>query len=365
MSCIAQDADYGAVSERLRAKATAGRIPVSGSFELTERCNLSCAHCYINRPVDDATALAEEMTRDEVFAIFDKLAHAGCLWLAFTGGEPMVRPDFADIYSRARELGFLVSVFTNATLVTPRIVALFTRMPPFTVEVTVYGITRATCERVTGAPGSFDRCMDGVRRLADAGVRLELKTTVSVLNQGDLGAIRQLAADLGALFRFELLLNNRLDGTRQGGRVALSPREIAEIDLADGRVREIRLAAANRPRDTGPGSNLYTCSAGIRAFHVDARGRLMPCIMVRRPAFDLLAGSFADGFDGPIRDAVRAVRTAQAPCAGCEVASVCDACPGWGLIEKGDPEAAVDFLCEVARERGRMLGLAGSDRRVP
>jgi radical SAM protein with 4Fe4S-binding SPASM domain len=203
-----------------------------------------------------------------------------------------------------------------------------------------------------------------VRRLAEAGVRLELKATVSTLNSADLGAIRQLAADLGALFRFDMILNRRLDGTRKEERFALAPREIAEIDLSDEHVRDLRLAVSKQPRDTGPGSALYNCSAGVRAFHVDARGKLMPCVLVREPAFDLLRGSFADGFDGPIRDAVRAVRSERNPCAGCAVASVCDTCPGWGLIEKGDPEAAVEFVCEVARERGRMLGLVASDGRA-
>jgi radical SAM protein with 4Fe4S-binding SPASM domain len=365
MSCVSREADYFAVSERLRAKATAGRIPVSGSFELTERCNLSCAQCYINRPADDAAALASELTRDQVFVVLDKLARAGCLWLAFTGGEPMLRPDFAEIYVRAKDLGFLVTVFTNATLVTQEIIELFTRLPPFTVEATVYGRTREVYERVTGVPGSFDRCMQGVQWLAGAGVRLEIKTTVSVLNREELGAIRQLAKDLGALFRFEMMINNRLDGGRGADRLALEPSEIATMDLAEPQAREIRLAAAGEPRDTGPGAALYTCGAGVRAFSVDSRGRLTPCVMVREPAFDLLGGEFADGFEGPIREAVTARRSATEQCAGCAVAAVCDHCPGWGLVENGDPEASVDFLCRVARERGRLLGLDVAGRRAP
>jgi radical SAM protein with 4Fe4S-binding SPASM domain len=358
-------ADYHAVSARLRAKATAGRIPVAGSFELTERCDLACAHCYINRPADDAAARANELPFDRVSSVLEEIARAGCLWLAITGGEPLVRSDFARIYSRARELGFLITVFTNATLVTDDIAALFRRLPPFSVEVTVYGTTRGVYEGVTRVPGSFDACMDGIARLLDAGVRLELKSTISTLNRHEAHRIRALAEALGAQHRSEMILNRRLDGGGTPAHLALPPEEIARIELADRAVRELRLAAVSRrPRATSPGSPLYGCSAGIRAFHVDARGRLMPCIMVREPAVALEPGGFEEIFGGPIREAVSAVRREGSPCTGCAVADVCDVCPGCGLVEAGDPQAAVGFMCEVARARGRLLGLIPGERDV-
>ena len=83
-------------------------------IELTERCNNDCIHCCINLPAGDAEARAREMTTDQVRDILRQAADLGCMQVRFTGGEPLVRPDFEDLYLSARRLGMKVLLFTNA-----------------------------------------------------------------------------------------------------------------------------------------------------------------------------------------------------------------------------------------------------------
>jgi MoaA/NifB/PqqE/SkfB family radical SAM enzyme len=141
------------------------RIPLSAEIEFTERCNNNCIHCYINLPANDEEAKKRELSFREITDIVDEAVEMGCLWWLISGGEPLVRKDFADIYLYLKKKGLLVSVFTNATLITPKLIRLFKRYPPRDLEITIYGVTRKTYERITRTPGSFEAFRRGINLL--------------------------------------------------------------------------------------------------------------------------------------------------------------------------------------------------------
>ncbi|MCI0474718.1 MAG: radical SAM protein, partial [Anaerolineales bacterium] len=143
-------------------RAARKHIPLSIDLEFTERCNCNCRHCYINLPANDRTAKSQELTFAEIRNIFDQAVELGSLWCLMTGGEPLVREDFAEIYLYAKKKGLLASIFTNATLIDDKFIELIKRYPPRDLEVSVYGVTRETYERVTRVPGSFEAFSRGV-----------------------------------------------------------------------------------------------------------------------------------------------------------------------------------------------------------
>ena len=126
---------------------------------------------------------ARELSTDELRRIIDEIADAGCLWLLFTGGEIFARKDFLEIYTHAKQRGLLISLFTNGTQVTPAIADYLAVWRPFAIEITLYGRTRETYERLTGVPGSFDRCMRGIRLLKERGLPLKLKSVAVTINR--------------------------------------------------------------------------------------------------------------------------------------------------------------------------------------
>lgn len=129
-------ADWG---NRMNVRAMELRIPYSAMFETNYRCNLNCVHCYVNLPAGDREAQAREMTLPEIERILQELAEAGTLLLAITGGEPLLRPDWWKIYLLAKRMGFLVILFTNATLVTPEVADRFVEFSPYSIEISLYG----------------------------------------------------------------------------------------------------------------------------------------------------------------------------------------------------------------------------------
>ncbi|MCP4715483.1 MAG: radical SAM protein, partial [Deltaproteobacteria bacterium] len=170
-----QQQPYTQWSETLHRNAVSKRIPINGTLELTRRCNLACRHCYNNLPLHDQPARRNELSTAELRRVLDELADAGCLWLLLTGGEPFARSDILDIYSAARDKGFIITLFTNATLISEQIADTLAARPPFSIEVTLYGATEKTYERITGVPGSYERCLRGIRLLQSRGLPLKLK----------------------------------------------------------------------------------------------------------------------------------------------------------------------------------------------
>jgi radical SAM protein with 4Fe4S-binding SPASM domain len=355
--------DYASWSLGLKQRAGGRRVPLAGTIELTRRCNNRCRHCYNNLPAADPRALADELRTDELIRIVDEATAAGCVWLLLTGGEIFLRPDFREIYTHAKQKGLLVTLFTNGTLMTQETAGLLASLRPFSIEITLYGATRETYERVTGTPGSFGRCLRGIGHLRDCGLPLKLKATVSTLNRHEIEDMRRLAEnDLGLPFRFDALLNARCDGAHGPLDVRLTPEEVVQLDLADPDRAEALRHFARRRRGQGPGDNngssLYPCGGGAHSFAIDPCGRLRACAISTDEGFDLRTGSFQEGW-GRFLARLRERRVdRETKCVACPLKELCGMCPANGELECGDPQQPVEFLCRVAHLRAYALGIA-------
>ena len=138
---------------------------VSFDLEITARCNNNCRHCYINLPSQDEAARKGEIPLTEIKGMIDQAVSLGALWCLVTGGEPLLREDFFDIYLYLKKKGLLITVFTNATLVNKEHIRFFKKYPPRDIEVSVYGVTSKVYESVTRGKGSFSAFMRGLNLL--------------------------------------------------------------------------------------------------------------------------------------------------------------------------------------------------------
>ena len=295
--------------------------------------------------------------------LLDEMADAGCLWLLYSGGEIFARPDFLDIYRHAKRRGFIVTLFTNGILINERIADVLAEWRPFSIEITLYGRTRETYERLTGVPGSFDRCMRGIRLLRERGLPLTLKTVAVSINKHEVWDMQRFAeVELGVPFRFDAMMNPRIDCSLSPLAVRLSPEECVEFDVRDAaRTTEWQTFAAkyqgpvHTPDTEG---QLYHCGGGVDSFAINPYGEMTICTLSQVDRYDLRRGSFIDGWTHFLRQ-IRVGRRATRPtkCVSCELKAMCGMCPANGELEHGDAEATVDFLCEVAHLRAHVLGL--------
>ena len=346
------------ISHRISGK----RIPLRGTIEVTRRCPLSCAHCYNNLPIQDEQARRSELSYEEHCRIVDEIVEAGCFWLLYTGGEIFARPDFIDIYKYTKQKGFLITLFTNAVLINEKIADSLVGYPPHYIEITLYGHTKKTYEKITGKPGSFERCMRGIQLLMERGMPLKLKTVTMTLNKHELWEMKRFVEeDLGLEFRYDAMINPRLNGSQAPLALRLAPEEVVALDLQDSE----RLAEWNRfcehhvgpPADPKQYHNLYQCGGGIGSFAIDPSGNLSVCGMSASDTYDLRQGSFREGWEEFIAGIRQKKISRQTKCFSCELKAMCGMCPANGELENRDPEEPVDFFCRVAHLRAHEIGL--------
>jgi radical SAM protein with 4Fe4S-binding SPASM domain len=344
----------------LNQRAGTQRTPLHGMIEMTYRCPLKCAHCYNNLPMGDRETRLNELTYEEHCRILDEIIEAGCLWLLYTGGEIFARKDFLDIYTYAKKKGILITLFTDGILLTPEIADHFAKWPPFSIEITLYGRTQKTYERITGIPGSYDKCIKGIHLLKGRGLPLKLKTMALTANKHEIWEIKRFAEEeLGVEFRFDPLVNPRFDYSQSPLALRLTPQEVVELDLQDPKRMADWKTLAERSKNSVQGNDeLYYCKAGITGFAIDPYGKMGLCLLTQIDRYDLRKGSFRDGWEDFLLKVRRRKITKQTKCVGCAIKALCGMCPPSGMLENRDTEEPSDFYCQVGHLRAKALGFS-------
>jgi MoaA/NifB/PqqE/SkfB family radical SAM enzyme len=341
--------------ERLNTKLDEGRVPFSGSIDLTHRCNLRCIHCYLGPHSVSRPHKHQELTTKQIRLVLDEITEAGCLFLLITGGEPLLRKDFSEIYRHAKQNGLIITVFTNGTLIKGSITELFGEFPPHSVEISIYGATASTYEKITGVKGSYSRCMKGIQQLLRNNIHVQLKTMLMLLNNHEFFAMEEMAKNFGVKFRFDAALFACLNGDKTPLSLRVSPEDAVAIEFSD----PVRYANwqeyAFRHKESHIGDDLYTCGAGLSTFHIDPYGNLQPCLMTHTIQYSLLDGNFLSGWYNIYKRIRKKKVSRNFSCKGCDKIIFCNYCPAFFLLENGAEDCCSEYLCRSGSLRHTML----------
>jgi len=353
---------YGAFSADLHQRRAGERMPLQVSIEVTRRCPLECQHCYNNLPMGDQDARGREMTTEEHLRMLDELVEMGCFWLLYTGGEIFARKDFLEIYTYAKKKGFLITLFTNGTLITEKIADYLVEWPPFAIEITLYGRTKETYEALTQIPGSYERCLRGIRLLKERGLPLELKTVATSINKHEISAMRHFAEEeLGVEFKCDGQVNPRIDCSQSPLAVRLTAEEVVALDLSapNGASEYRRLAKRDleNPPSLKQIDTVYFCGGGMNSFAINAYGEMGICVISQQETFDIRQAGLKPSWEHSLREVRTRKRTRVTKCVECRIQSLCGMCPANGEMENGDRESPVAFLCNVAHLRAATIGV--------
>ena len=340
------------------------RTLLSVVLELTARCNNNCVHCYINQPAGDVEIKNNELSFSQIKEIADEAVSLGTLWVLLSGGEPLLRPDFSDIYIYLKKKGLLVSVFTNGSQITEEHIKLFKKYPPRDLEITVYGVTEKTHKKVTGRK-TYSATMAGIEMLIANQVPVTLKTTLLKSNIEEFDDIAQFCRSRSARpFRFDPFLNFRLDGDWQKNSkisserlsfdevIALEQRDPERLKLLQEKCHDTdghQSSVANPKR-------IFRCQAGINSCCIDYAGRLKLCSSLANEncIYDLKNGSLTDAWE----DFVPGIRAMESDalsfldsCGKCSVHNICSWCPAHADLETGKLDGHIQYFCTMTQRR--------------
>jgi radical SAM protein with 4Fe4S-binding SPASM domain len=349
--------DYKEFAFSLRHKAAATKIPLSGIFELTSRCNLACNMCYIRHDAADILARAHELDASQWLNLAEQAVSSGMLFLLVTGGEVFLRRDFFDIYQPLTSMGISTVIYSNGTLVTRAIAKILGKRPPSRIEITLYGASPETYEAVTGHAEAFSQTLRGIDLLRDAGITLTIKATVTKQNFHDLDAIKELAHQRGVPVKTSWLITCRRDGGPSSAhQYRLDPETVVDLEAANKDVRSYwqsldvsKIEYANRP---------IHCSAGISSFVINSSGTMNPCIDLQQPGALPLETGFTKAWD-TVREFVRKIPPVS-QCAECSLFSFCPSCPAYQHMETGSFTEIDAYPCLIAQQRQWVFGKLNS-----
>ena len=326
---------------RLENKAYENKVPWEATLELTYGCNLRCVHCY--NPTHKAKG---ELSTQDFCQMIDQLSREGCFVITFTGGEIFTRRDSFEIFSYAKNKGFSILLFTNATLITPERADRIQALEPWGVEISIFGATQETYEKVTGIPGSFGRFLAGIERLRERKVPLLVKMPVMTLNQHEVKQAKALVEGWGIRFVYCPEIAPRQDGSLEPLQYRITPQDLIQLDqeiLGKWDEKE------GKEKDKCQASDgLFQCGCGKSSMAVTPYGEMNLCINFPVPQYDLRTGNLSEGWKALVEYVDSAVPSQAYECPSCSVQEYCRQGPANAWLERGDLSPCLPYFKELA-----------------
>ena len=356
--------DATAVERALIHRAAQARSPINGSIELTPICNMNCDMCYVRLSPAEVARQGRLLTMREWLEIARQMRDSGTLFLLITGGEPLTYPDFRQLYQQIQQLGMLVAINTNGTLIDEDWADFFAANKPRRVNITLYGPDEETYEKLCHFPGGFGRTVQAIRLLRSRGVEVRVSISATPQNAPHIGRMVAIARKLDAAV---LVDSYMLPATRERNlpfnqQARLLPEQAAALHMQTMKaslprdqfaqyVMKSLWATQHILPDSGP--NRMRCLAGSCSFTINWQGQMRPCVILSQPSASALNPGFDEAWRH-IRAEVEKI-TLSSRCAACRLRPLCRTCAASALLETGRYDGTPDYMCRYAAHLLRLL----------
>ena len=345
------------IATYLHAKGRTLGLPIAGNFELTARCNFNCPMCYVHQSAATIDAMGEELSAPKWLEIASAAQKKGMIFVLLTGGEPLMRRDFFEIYDGLKKLGLMISINTNGSVMDGETLERFIKDPPIRFNISLYGGSNETYKNMCGL-AVYDKVKDNIRVLRKAGVPVSLNLSITQYNAGDLEQIYAdaVALDVNVKASSYMYPPVRINGEAYGSGNRLCAEEAARYSVLWDKLRfteeEFTRRAKNMANlidDNRVNCSVETnegvgCRAGSTSFWVTWRGEMLPCGMMTKP----VAYPLTEGFDvawEKLRKMTAEIRT-PAACQSCEYRDVCGVCAAVCYTETGTFDGVPTYVCK-------------------
>lgn len=354
------------LTDYLAQKAIRMRIPLSGTFELSPVCNFSCKMCYVRKTQREVEESSRSiLSLEEWRRIALEARRAGTLYLLLTGGEPLLWPDFWVLYEELIDLGFLITINTNGTLIDEEAVARFRKRPPHKINITLYGANDSTYQKLCGMSGVFSKVDRAICQLLENKITVKINCSLTPENADDLDWIVDYAKNKGvkltvATYMFPPI---RRDSSRIGENERFTPEESAKYMLRylerdrdpeayQRYLQSIVDGCIDPPGlDEGcidPIDGKIRCRAGRASFWITWDGWMTPCGMMPEPKIDLKEKTFLSAWENTTE--LSASMYLSGICNSCPNMKICHPCAAIAYAETGKTSGIPTYICKFAKE---------------
>lgn len=349
----------------LLAQAKQSHTPVNGSIELLPLCNMNCDMCYVRLSREEMERQGRLRTAEEWLEIGRQMKDAGVLFLLLTGGEPLLYPDFRELYLGLRRLGMILTINTNGTLVDEEWAAFFGKYKPRRVNITLYGADEKAYADLCHYPGGFARTISGIRLLQKYGVDVKVGGSLARANRGDLDRILEIGEQMDVPVRVDtymmpaarerelpFAMQSRLEPEEAAqARVRALKREMGAELFGKYAAESIGRAEHPEPAEEKPGQ--MACMAGQCSFTINWQGEMRPCVILGKPAISVFESGFQNAWKKLMEETGNIRLSAR--CSVCHLRHLCRTCAASALLEAGSYEAVPEYMCRYAKETLRLL----------
>ncbi len=318
-------------------------IPFSTVFEITYRCNLRCRHCYqVKRNI-------QELRFCEIQKLLDNLSDLGCLYLAFTGGEPLARKEFFQIAQYAREKNFALKLLTNATLIDNSVAKKIKNLNFECIDISIYGATPETHDHFTGIKGSFNKMLKGVKNLRIHNVDIRFKMTINYLNVDEINKVKALAKKFNALFIAEPFITPKNNFNQGPLKYRIKYQDADKVARY--------FIKANQKLFCEEQSVGLICNSARGVMAVSPNGDIYPCEGLQISAGNVRKKSLKKiWLNSAVLKKIRDLREQDFyDCFRCRAKKVCFRCMGLPYLVHKDYLTKADIFCQLAKAIKRNL----------
>lgn len=347
------------------------------AWEITRSCNLSCAHC---RASANSGAYPGELSTAECFKLVDQIAEVGKPILILTGGEPLLRPDLFEVGHYAAKRGLRVVIGTNGTLVTPEMARRMKSVPVSRISISLDFPTHALQDEFRGQAGAFEAAVRGVGNARQAGIGVQINSTITRKNAAFLPALVELSLELGAVafHPFMLVPTGRGKGlaadelapedyeatlkwichkqVELGDRLMFKPTDAPHYYRVAKQCGMNAGSGHGHPATEGGAQNMNAhtrgCLAGSGFCFISHTGRVQGCGYLDLEAGNIKNQTFKEVWHtSPLFNELRDLSRLTGKCGGCEYKRLCGGCRARAYESTGDHMAAEPYCIYQPKQR--------------
>ena len=304
---------------------------------------------------EEQSTVGNELTTQEWLDIARKAVDNGMIYLLLTGGEPLLRHDFIELYTSLIQMGLMICINTNGSLLTPQVVECFRQYPPEHVNVTLYGASACRYASVCGNESGYSQVLQGIRLLKQAGIRVILNTTFIQDNLPDMEELVEFAKQEHIPIRTAAYLFPPVRNGHTVQNVTLSAEEMGKaaaafdnLTLTDEqkkkRLNYINGCLAEEFDDIqSPECKPSACMAGRGSFWISWDGFMYSCGMLSHEGTNVREYEFSDAWRRTVESAKKLYLPEE--CSVCKYHKLCPSCAAISQCVNQEQGKLVPDLC--------------------